>query len=565
MPDKNKNFFVIIVAVIAVLALFFFFWNLTVNDLTSDDSLYAFRAVGWFDYLGGGQTTPVQWFGEIPAWAKLSFHDGPPLVFAILHLFFRLFGSSVLVARLPFALAGLAVVFLVYLMFKWSVGKKPALLAAFLASFVSYGVWAARAGYLEGMEVLFIVLSLLFFVGYIYRRRPYFIILWLMALGLALMAKYTAMFLIPAYGLYCLIWERKIFRQKEFWLGVIIFLLILSPMIIYNLKVFQTRGHLDAVWSSTFGIETDDFIGLSGRKVGTNYWGNWWEFFRTSAGLYSYPFFALWLLSLGFLIYRAIINKWSKLEKILLISFGFGFLLFTFIGVAPRFLSILVPLVVALTALAIYIVLMKIKNKKVLFYISLAVVSIVLVGEMFYSFNTNILTKPIGPAKIAYSSSRFYNRGFNQLDDYLRREVFGPLPQPVSPNSLEEISVGLNELKGQKVIFFDETIDWFPFVWYIQKYSFFYRQPLFSFYNYLQFASEDITAPLVQAEVDGFYYIYAADDSVVDSVKQDIPAMRDNMILFAQMLEDNNIEPVVISNFDGVTVFKIYYVPLSNN
>jgi len=41
--------------------------------------------------------------------------------------------------------------------------------------------------------------------------------------------------------------------------------------------------------------------------------------------------------------------------------------------------------------------------------------------------------------------------------------------------------------------------------------------------------------------------------------------MRDNMILFAQMLEDNNIEPVVISNFDGVTVFKIYYVPLSNN
>lgn len=94
---------------------------------------------------------------------------------------------------------------------------------------------------------------------------------------------------------------------------------------------------------------------------------------------------------------------------------------------------------------------------------------------------------------------------------------------------------------------------------------FFYRQPLFSFYNYLQFASEDIISPLVQAGVEGFYYIYAADDSVVDSVKKDIPAMRDNMVIFSQMLENNNIEPVTIGNLDGVTVFKIYYVPLSNN
>lgn len=550
---------------IGVLAGFFFLGNLTVNDLTSDDALYAFRAVGWFDYLGGGQTTPVQWFGQIPNWAKLSFHDAPPLVFAILHIFFRLFGSAVLVARLPFALAGWLIVYLLYLMFKWSVGQKPALLAAFLASFVSYGVWAARAGYLEGLEVLFIVLSLLFFVGYSYRRKPYFLVLCLAGLGLALISKYTALFLVPAYGLYWLIWDRKVFRQKEFWLGVTVVIVILSPVAIYNLKVFQTRGHLDAVWSSTFGMQTEDFIGLSGRKVGTNYWGNWLEFFRTSFGLSSYPFFALWLMSLGFLLYRAIINKWSKLEKILLISFGFGFLMFTFIGVAPRFLSILAPVVVAITALAIYIVLMKIRNKKVLFYVCLAVVGLVLAGEMFYSLNTNILAQPIGAEKIFYSSSRFYNRGFNQLDNYLRREVFGPLTKPVSPNSLEEISVGLNELKGQKVIFFDETIDWFPFVWYLQKYSFFYRQPLFSFYNYLQFASEDITAPLVQAGVTGFYYIYAADDSVVDSVKKGIPAMRDNMVLFSQWLADNNIEPVAINNLDGVAVFKIYYVPLSNN
>ncbi|HNP75013.1 MAG TPA: hypothetical protein PKL09_01465, partial [bacterium] len=64
MSDKNKKFLLIVGVAIGVLAGFFFLGNLTVNDLTSDDALYAFRAVGWFDYLGGGQTTPVQWFGQ---------------------------------------------------------------------------------------------------------------------------------------------------------------------------------------------------------------------------------------------------------------------------------------------------------------------------------------------------------------------------------------------------------------------------------------------------------------------------------------------------------------------
>ena len=63
--------------------------------MVGDDALYSSRALGWLDYLGGGQTTPIQWFEKIPWWGYLSFHDAPPLVFAVQRLFFAVFGFNV--------------------------------------------------------------------------------------------------------------------------------------------------------------------------------------------------------------------------------------------------------------------------------------------------------------------------------------------------------------------------------------------------------------------------------------------------------------------------------------
>ena len=84
--NKKFIFLVLILALAAILR----FWNLAQPDLLTDDALYSVRALGWFDYLGGGQTTPVQWFGYIPWWANLSFHDAPPTIFLIQKIFFVL-------------------------------------------------------------------------------------------------------------------------------------------------------------------------------------------------------------------------------------------------------------------------------------------------------------------------------------------------------------------------------------------------------------------------------------------------------------------------------------------
>ena len=103
---------------ILLFAFILWIWNIGAADLVSDEALYSFRALGWHDYLAtDGQTTPFQWFGQIPWWANLSFHDAPPLVFGVQKIFFVIFGDNPFGARLPFVLAMAATLYFVF--FDW--------------------------------------------------------------------------------------------------------------------------------------------------------------------------------------------------------------------------------------------------------------------------------------------------------------------------------------------------------------------------------------------------------------------------------------------------------------
>ncbi|MBI2604323.1 MAG: glycosyltransferase family 39 protein, partial [Candidatus Harrisonbacteria bacterium] len=103
----------IIVALGAALRL----WNLGTAELTFDEGLYAFRSVGYLDYLENpAQPTPIQWFAgkALPWWTRLSFHDHPPLVFLVQHAATLLLGDTLFAARLPSAFAGIALIILLF-------------------------------------------------------------------------------------------------------------------------------------------------------------------------------------------------------------------------------------------------------------------------------------------------------------------------------------------------------------------------------------------------------------------------------------------------------------------
>src|SRR3989338_6061207 len=106
----------IILAIILLGALFLRLYALDRADVITDESLIAFRAIGLIDFdTSAQQTTPWEWFSAVPDWARWSFHDQPPLVFWIEHILFKFFGVNLWSLRLPFVLAGVASVYLIYL------------------------------------------------------------------------------------------------------------------------------------------------------------------------------------------------------------------------------------------------------------------------------------------------------------------------------------------------------------------------------------------------------------------------------------------------------------------
>lgn len=564
MNDKTVK---ILIIVIFVLAVFFRFWQLSSWDMISDDALYSVRALSWTDYLGEGQTTPIQWLGEIPWWGSLSFHDAPPLVFLIQNLCFKIFGPTGFGAKIPFALSGLAVVGLVgWIIFLISRDKRLALLAAFMAAISSYLVWSSRVGYLEGVMIVFVLLAILFFVRFIQKNNYNDLLICALSVGLAVISKYTAGFLVLAIFIFLLLFRRSVFKNKKFWWSVLLFFVVLLPVIIYNFKVFQARGHFDAVISSVLGMQTEDFSALAGRTVDLNPVVGFVNVIKSLTQTSSAVFIVLFIISILYFIFKIVKKRAKHSEVFVFLSLTMGLIMFSFIGHEFRFLLVLIPFFIMLAVLMIYdlFVFLNQKDFKIANILVIVLLVLVLAGEAFYSINTNLSVKPVGASPLVYSDSRFYSHGFNGLDNYLL-DAFSPLPQPQPVRKMSDFSVDVAGLKDKQIVFFDETLNWFALSWYVNKYYFNYRLPIISLHNYFQSAPKEVE-PFTDMKyfgVKGFYYVFGADDSVLDPVKKENVAMRSNMKMLADQLEQSGNLVKEIYDYLGQKTIKIYYLELN--
>ena len=162
----NKDFIVKASLGIIVAAAFFIrIFNLGGQDMATDDVLYSFRSIGLVDYVASlnFQSTPMSWFSERQWWQSLSFHDHPPLVFIIQWIFQdrrnKCLGApyAVCACRRAFRIV---FVFLGRELFSARIG----LFSAAALAVANYAVWISRIGLLDGFLVLWIILSLYFFV-----------------------------------------------------------------------------------------------------------------------------------------------------------------------------------------------------------------------------------------------------------------------------------------------------------------------------------------------------------------------------------------------------------------
>jgi len=190
----------------------------------------------------------------------LSYFDHPPLVGWTQALLYYTFGTNAFLVRLPAILLFSVTSFLCYRFTLLLGGEKPALLAtaALNGSFLLSGLGLML---LPESLLLPLAFALIFTVRRLERAPDMvsFILLGL-ALGLAGLAKYTAVLLVPALILYGVIQKRyDILFNPRLLISAVVALIIVTPVIYWNIQNdfvsfrYQT-GHVLGSRSPDLGI-----------------------------------------------------------------------------------------------------------------------------------------------------------------------------------------------------------------------------------------------------------------------------------------------------------------------
>src|SRR3989344_4932504 len=151
-----KKFTLLILLGIIFLAGFLRIWRLTQHDVVTDEVFYGYRSIALIDSLNSPfQSTPFEWFEKIPWWAA----------FWIQHAFFAVLGGNLFAMRLPFALAGVGAVLLIYFIARRLFRNETvALASAGLLAVSNYHVWISRIGLQESLVIFFMLLTIHFFL-----------------------------------------------------------------------------------------------------------------------------------------------------------------------------------------------------------------------------------------------------------------------------------------------------------------------------------------------------------------------------------------------------------------
>lgn len=453
---------------ILLLAAVLRFWGLGTAEFYHDEGLKAFRSIGYLDYLQTeDQTTPAQWFKDrlvLPWWTKLSFHDHPPLFFLVQNLFLKVFGVSLFAARLPSVLSGLFSVYLLYSIAK-KIFKKEivGLFAALILAVNLIHVWISRSSLIESFQIFLILLNIYLFLRFLddYKRW----LLFGLTVGLAFLAKYTSIFLVPVYGLYFIFYRREIFKRREFYWTLALATLIFSPVFIYNFFLWKTVGHFDLQFSYLFSQAAPEWRASLGKIQDP-----FSEIFSNIRLMYSIPFI---LAALTGISYAALELKRSRGRPAPAAIWFFSFIFITLVlvgtGSAFRFISLYAPITAMLIALFISWCFEKFGRKPLLVILTAAF----LIYELIFALDI---------------FRTFPDFGIVQLDRYFDSEFNGfrssALPESSNPHLNKIIQDNSSRIPAKErkpfIVTYDGNIGLSPRLWLFTRRNFYEGIPAFS-------------------------------------------------------------------------------------
>lgn len=544
MDFIRNNKYIILILFLASLLLFV---NLGKPDMEGDQSTYAFRSIGYMDYLSSNkQTTPLQWFDGIPWWSKLSFHDHPPLVFILQHLSMKIFGVSAFSARLPSALAGLLTIFFIYLVGQELYLKQVGLWSALVLTVSNYLIWISRTALLEAVMIFFSVLSIYFFIKA--WSKTNYLFFWAMALGLAFISKYTAFYLIAVYLLFILFKKKVWLKEKKFWLSLALVILIFAPVIIYNSMMFSTRGHFDIQFSALFGQSKADWPIL---QTALNFsFKRWIDSFNVLARAYSPISLLFFIFALLFFIYQ----RENQHKFFIITLFVFALLSVAVLGASERHLSLISVYLALLAGFFFRALFQFFQYKKVFLFL----LFLILMVDLLYTINTNIL--PVSFSKKLKLPTRSSWIGYNQLDGYFQDKFsnqcsnYAFVREPAEINIIKKFTKGKCQINNQSLIVYDDKMNWFETLWIFDKLRIYQNIPAISAGTLVLIIQKRGKVAQSFNSLSEFYFVSLENLSSVDKYSSGAFDFFKKEILD----QEPDIKPDIIRAYDGSVSFKIY-------
>lgn len=437
----------------------FYFWQVSRPDVITDESSYATRAIGMVDFdFGIEQPTPWQWVDQVPWWMRLSFHDHPPLVFLIQHFSIKLFGENTFAIRLPSVLAGLVSIFLLYLIGKRLYSNEIGLIAASLFALTANHVWISRVGLQESILIALMLGAAHCFFSAISSiqnfqdlenlsisvRHPIDIDTklvrrgnartgwWFAAsgalLGLAFLAKYLALILIPIFIAILLLRRRDLILSRYSLFSTLCFLVVASPVIIYNIELYRNFGHFDFQFSQFFNQDVKAWPSHPGQDSLGDTQNRIVRYFPWLVDANS-PYFLFFALLGVLLMLREHWKSRYRLHRETLIVILLLLPFFVLAGPAYRFFTIFTPWLAIPAGYFISSIRHRFGSQVWKFGV---VVALVLAVEFGYSINSLYLADSRGPRIWAYAravriETQFY--GYNELERYFAEILEGKFPE----------------------------------------------------------------------------------------------------------------------------------------
>lgn len=324
--------------------------------------------------------------------------------------------------------------------------------------------------------------------------------------------------------------------------------------------MFQARGHFDLQFTLLLGQSLADWPTIGAGGISGDYFNQAANLIKGLLNVFSLAFY---LLIIGSLIY-------IKGRKNLLLALVLPFLTIEFILLSPnvRHTALITPFFAMVAAIGLINIFRFItsghkfiKIKKIIYFI---VLTFIFGFELFYNLNTNTFYQPLGSSNKHYSSYRWENIGFKQLENYLVKEENFNERKKAPIKAFKDLNNDASALKGEDVYIYDPSAKWFPALWYLRRYAIYYNNEFVPM-NLLddQISAEYWKSYMVKLGVKNVYLIRAVNNLVYDH-GVNTPANQRWVESVVSIFKTFNPELKEIYNSNNQLVFNVYKLRLDD-